>query len=725
MGNSLDGIRSNGSASRKSRTPGISLPGRNPPEAARPAAGTLSGWLADANRRSFVGRAEEVELFLRWLLDEELPLGVLHVYGPGGVGKTTLLREYARIALNAGLPVFQVDGRAVQPSPQGFFQALEQAGWEASRGGLLLLDTYEMLAPLDSWLRESFLPALPQPYRVAIAGRLLPAPEWRTDLVWRELTRIVPLRNLRPEESHALLAALNVPEANHDAILACTYGHPLALVLMADWLALREHAEPLALERAPDAVRLLVERFVRDVPGPRHRQALEVSAHARVTTEALLAEVLGADDSYELFAWLRGLSFMEHGPEGLFPHDLVRDVLEADLRWRNPDGFRRVHRQVRGYAVRRFEESTGLEQQLAFGDLLYMHRHQPLMKPFYEWKAFGTVYVEPATPQDHEQILEMVRRHEGPESGRIAAYWLRRQPQAFLAFRSADPLPIGFIANLRLEDPNPEDLEADPAIRAAWEYVHRYGPLRPGEFIFHHRFKMGREVYHNPLVQNLVAIACSQLWLTSANLAWAFPTEADPDAWEAMFAYLNFHRATEADFEVGGRRYGVFAHDWRAEPPRAWLERMGERELAVDLKPESLAAERPAPLLVLSEPEFAEAVRQALRDYTHPDALAGNPLLRSRLVQDRAGPNPRPEALQALLREAADALAVTPKSEKMTRALAITYFEPAPSQEAAAERLDLPFSTYRYHLRKGIDAVTAWLWQRELYGTEPDLPAGA
>ena len=41
-------------------------------------------------------------------------------------------------------------------------------------------------------------------------------------------------------------------------------------------------------------------------------------------------------------------------------------------------------------------------------------------------------------------------------------------------------------------------------------------------------------------------------------------------------------------------------------------------------------------------------------------------------------------------------------------------FEPAVTQEAAAERL--PFSTYRYHLARGEDRVVEWLWNLELTG---------
>jgi hypothetical protein len=46
-----------------------------------------------------------------------------------------------------------------------------------------------------------------------------------------------------------------------------------------------------------------------------------------------------------------------------------------------------------------------------------------------------------------------------------------------------------------------------------------------------------------------------------------------------------------------------------------------------------------------------------------------------------------------------------------------TYFQPAATQESAAERLGLPFSTYRYHLARGIERMVEWLWTLELRGT--------
>ncbi|GIW52800.1 MAG: hypothetical protein KatS3mg081_2155 [Gemmatimonadales bacterium] len=697
----------------------------------------VSGRLTATRRRFFAGRLAELELFSQALSAKESPFGVLHLFGPGGVGKTTLLREYADLAAEHGRPVYRLDGRDIEPSPQSFLLALSHAidpgappfSLDALADlppAVLMLDTYERLTALDDWLRETFLPALPAHLLVVIAGRQPPAEPWHTDPAWRDLTRIISLRNLRPEESRQLLTMLHVPAMLQEAVLNVAYGHPLALVLLADWVGLgATRAEEISLEHAPDVIRLLMERFLRDVPTDYHRRALEACALARVTSEALLVEVFGEEAAPALFAWLRGLSFIETGPEGIFPHDLVREVLEADLRWRNPEGWRQLYRQVRHHLSRCFWNSSGLAKQRAFFDLIYLQRHHPLMKPFYDWKAMGGAYHEPATTQDHPHILAMVEQHEGADSARIAAYWLQRQPQAFVVYRGPGPQLLGFAANLLLETVTPEDEQADPAVRAIWAFVRRYGPLRPGERIQIARFWMGYEKYQTPLTHNMITLNTVITWLTTPNLAWTFCCTADPPSWEGLFTYINFCRVAEADFEVDGRRYGGFAHDWRAESLPQWREILAERELDMAFRPEPATAPAPPPLVVLSQPEFAEAVRQALRDFARPDRLRTNPLMRSRLLRDRYGPQANTEDLQELIEEAAKIMQGHPKDDKLYQALRRTYLRPAPSQEKAAEMLGLPFSTYRYHLSKGIERATEWLWQQEVYGLTASPPLKA
>ncbi len=70
------------------------------------------------------------------------------------------------------------------------------------------------------------------------------------------------------------------------------------------------------------------------------------------------------------------------------------------------------------------------------------------------------------------------------------------------------------------------------------------------------------------------------------------------------------------------------------------------------------------------------------------------------------------------MQEAVESLQKTPRDAKLYRALYHTYLQPAPTQEQAAELLDLPFSTFRRHLKAGIIRVAQSLWQKELGGLD-------
>ena len=494
-------------------------------------------------------------------------------------------------------------------------------------------------------------------------------------------------------------------------MLSFTHGHPLALSLLAN-LLLSDPSRAFSPERAPDVVRTLLERFVDRVPDPLHWRALAVCAHARVTTEALLADVLAADEAPRLFAWLRGLPFVEQGEHGLFPHDIAREVLDADLRWRDPGTYRDLHARIRDVLVARLRTSRVLEHQSAYFDFLYLARHGSISRAFYDWASFGHLYAEVASPTDHARIVELTRQHEGGASAAIVDYWLGRQPQAFVVFREASQAVAGFAAHLLLDNASPEDVASDPAAAAVWPFVAHHGPLRPGERILYHRFFVGRDGYQDVAIHNMMAMTATLRWLTTPRLAWSFPVVADAEHWEPLFTSIRFPRSAEADFEVGGHHYAVFAHDWRTDPIERWIE----VKTALDATSANQPA-RPdaAPLEVLSYPDFEAAVRQALRDLHRP-ALATNPLMRSRLAFAHAGGAPTVATLRALIEQAATELrgAAGRRGEKLYRVVDCTYLAPAATQELAAERLGLPFNTYRYQLSAAVKRIAGMLWEREL-----------
>ena len=138
-----------------------------------------------------MGRSAEIELF-RAALDDAIdpPFSVLHVHGPGGVGKTSLLQALGVIAAGAGATVARLDGRDLDPSPVSVLEALEETlaiptgdgpiGLPEGGGRLVLLvDAYEHMTALDHWFRARLIPRLPASAIVVIAGRDAPTRAWR------------------------------------------------------------------------------------------------------------------------------------------------------------------------------------------------------------------------------------------------------------------------------------------------------------------------------------------------------------------------------------------------------------------------------------------------------------------------------------------------------------------------------------------------------------------
>lgn len=680
-----------------------------------------------ARRSRLIKRVAECELFQSAITADELPFYVLYILGPGGVGKTTLLHEFAQLASAAQVAHVYLDGRNLEPAPDFFMVNLQQALGltppttplqyveTLTKRFVLLIDTYELLGGLDRWLREEFLPQLPSHVLVVLASRNPPAIEWRADPGWRQLLRVLPVRNLTPDESRLFLEQRQIPTDQHAVILAFTRGHPLALALIAD--AFAQHPTMVFQPaEAPDIIAPLLERFIQGAPTPEHRSALEACAIVRLTTEPLLATLLELADAHDLFTWLRSLSFIESEWRGLFPHDLAREAIIADLRWRNPARYTHLYQRARAYYLAQLTQNDSVVQQQALSDYVYLDRDNPLVRSYFSWQESGAIFTDTLRPTDHRALLAMIEQYEGVVAARLAAHWLSRQPTGVKVLRDALGAPQGMLLLLALDQETVDSRAIDPATASVWRYLETTAPLRAGERATLARFWLARTSYQDVSpIQSRIFLYLVQHALTTPGLAYTLIACADPDFWRNVFTYINFARHQEADFTVGDRRYGVYGHDWRVLPAMAWLQMVGERE-APALAPLS-ASPSPVTYTVLGEDEFAAAVREALRTFNEPGALSRNLLLGTRLVIKQAGAHSsttqRAAALKALIQEALTELQAAPREIKLYRALHHTYLQPAVTQEQAAELLDLPFSTYRRHLSAGIAYLVAWLQQKE------------
>lgn len=672
----------------------------------------------------FVGRVDELGVFDVLLQAGSAPGPVaLLVTGAAGMGKTTLLRHMEATARVGGHATDWLDA-ADLASAEALADACTEAcarlaaSPEAASQQPALWFVDGLPTALVTPLFERVFPRLPDSVRLVASSIDVP-PLWQADPVLRRLVRALPLGPLSPDDSRALLRVRGAPEASHDAILGFAYGHPLALALAADVAAL-DPALRLSPLDTPDLIGALAERFVRDIPDDA-REAVTALALVRTLDEPLLAALLGTDDARERFAWLRHLAVTQQHGSGIALHPLVQDVLAQDARWRDPDRYEALHARARRVYARRLAGAAHGDFASLLADYLFLLRDNPLVRPFFDQLVRpmrgGTAprwRERPATAADTDALVAMTERHEGPESAAWARRWLAAMPNAAHVYEDLSgeaPRVAGFLLPLALTASTPR--HGDPAAEAAWAVAEAVAPLRPHEHALLFRFWMADETYQSVSpVQALIFVETVRQYM-APGLAMSFLPVAHHGFWDLVMAVVGFDRIGDADFVVDGRSFHVFGHDWRRVTPERWLERISQFGLRA--APPPLAA----PRRLLSRADFDAAVDAALRCARRPDQLAATDLADTRLVT--AGGD-RGQALQTLLRESIEAMRAVPRTRPLANALDASFFSDIPTQERMAEHLGLPFSTYRRHRRRGVEALADALWERE--SQAPARPAG-
>lgn len=655
------------------------------------------GDLLDAARRQrFVGRERELASFDAALAGHA-PTRVLLVHGQGGIGKTTLLTEFRARAALTGRPVVHLDGRDLDPSPEGLAAAAT-----APPTAVLLIDGYEQLTPIDSWVRNDLVPGLGADTVVVLAGRDSPASPWRTDPGWRQLVAVHRLDHFDPDESGRLLEDAGVAAEDRSHLVGLGRGHPLAMALLAD-LATSGLA-PHTLADAPDLMAALLESFVRDAPSEAHLTGLATCVIAWLTTEDLLNCVVGAD-APAVWHWLARRPFITTGPRGLTIHDLARDVLDAEFERRAPERYHHYHRTIHRYAVAGLRNATGVDRQVHAQRLLFLLRNSPLAGAFSALRARGSALVVPGRRDEHDQVASIVDRFEGPLSADLSRSWLKDQPENLSVVRVADRV-AGFAYHVF--SPSGSAMETqDPVVRACLAHVSGNAPTRPGELVHIARFVGGADAgQRDPYAVLAAGASCTVEWLTRP-LAWTFCVFVDRDYWAPLFEHAAFSPLVALD--VGGVPHFAYGIDWRRFPIDRWLSFMQERGHSGGSGPPPAALLCPPPL---DRASFDAAVREALRTLHRPDQLGASPLMGSTLAASPTGASAA--QLRATLEAAVACLAKEPKGDQLRAVLDRTYLRPAPTREAAAEVLDLPFSTYRRYLARALEQLTDLLWMVEI-----------
>lgn len=537
---------------------------------------------ARAEKR-FVGRDFELAELGHALAAEPGGIQLCFIHGPGGIGKTTLLERLKGDATRAGIVCAAIDASALAPTPTAMLAAiaedlaltettvtLQDIGPAMTRSDcrLLLINSFDAMGEASGWVREKLLPALPGEVRIVVAGRNAPDTFWTAHPLWSEAMRSIRLSSLSREESSLLLEGHAVGKAAHEAILELSHGHPLALVLLA--AEMQKHGRiPSSLGH--DVVRELVKRCVSDAPTPLHRRALEVAARARTTTVALLADVVDPPLASVLFDWLSEQCYMNLGARGLSPHDLVRDVVDEDLRWRDPEGSRELDGALNRCLLRQLRDGRH-DSQTAM-ELQFLERSSAVMKRYFDFGALGSVSIGPAIATDRDGISRLRDAGLPPEEKEMFDLWSGHPAARMFVARRPNGSVCGVTLILEMDRVDDVTAGRDPIVSAVRRSLSR--PLRGVNGVsLMSRFTLpeGDRREASPAM-NALQICHLVHWATEQDLQFWVIVAHYPDHFAPLLAEMHFDRLPGCDRTFGEMPVGCFVHDWKSEPWLAWRDR--------------------------------------------------------------------------------------------------------------------------------------------------------
>src|SRR5215831_6492301 len=403
---------------------------------------------------SFVGRTEELDLLMQ-TLQPEGPL-VVHLHGIAGSGKSTLLDVFAQRARAAGATIVRFDCRSIEPTETGFLSELaaatggtpgtpEEIAIRLGQVGtrvVVALDTYEVFRLMDSWLRQIFVPLLPDNVRLVLCGREEPLTAWFSAAGWHGLFKAIRLDCLDTRSALEYLSRAGVPPEEAKSLEGVCRGLPLALTLAAS-LQSSERTTALSTGVGQRIVEELSRLYISDVTDPQTRRVLEAACVVRRVTVPLLGAMCPDASPQDAQERIRALPFVQADKDGLHIHDAVREALASTLRAQNPQKHRAYRRAAYHHFMSGLRTAAKPDLWRFVADLLYLLENPVIREAFFPTGA-QEYAVEPAQPRDETAIVEIISGHEGPTMRRSLIQWWSRTPEAFVVTRNRKGIVEGF-----------------------------------------------------------------------------------------------------------------------------------------------------------------------------------------------------------------------------------------------------------------------------------------
>uniref|UniRef100_A0A7C1K3Q5 Orc1-like AAA ATPase domain-containing protein n=1 Tax=Thermomicrobium roseum TaxID=500 RepID=A0A7C1K3Q5_THERO len=654
----------------------------------------------------FVDREAELAQLVAFLAGPA-PVGTVAVTGPPGIGKSALLREFVRCCAELGVPSALVD-QAVQRTPEEIAayaaqqfalpgRTLEEL-FAANGRRVLLLDHYEPGHELDAALRAAQLAGSGE-LLLVLAMRQLPPASWLQDADWSALLHVVRLEALSRPAALSYCTRAGIAGDTAERITEVAAGHPLTLTLLVQRAVTRadglSHAALLEVAEA-------VLRSAMNTPESDRGAALEIAALAGVASEGTLRAVLEDGDPGALFRWLCVQPITVVTPHGLAVREPFGSFLIDSLVWRDPERVVQLRAQLRAAsidALRRGSSVVRLPHLLRL--LALADERGAFRRALVAGLARG---LEVGVLRRDEQGAALAMVPVAPMRALLDG-WLTHGLALCRGIRDGAGRLLAWTTTLPLDAPawgtTSDSMALLTALRQAMH-------VRSGERAVVHLTWITPSEKDSP--ESLVALAMALHWeraLLMPQLA-VCGFLSDEATVNRATVWDVFHiQAVRSQW--AGMPFVLGVRDWRRRSITEWLAQPDVSEEDAEIVLQGDALDRSL---------FAVAVVQALRDVSRPERLRGNPLLSSRVVARLAGAGAsepqRIHALRQLLERAIAELGLRPQYRRWQLVAESAYLRPIESQERMAERLGIPFSTYRRYLKSATEWIVEYLWQLEV-----------
>ncbi|RIX47265.1 ATP-binding protein [Paenibacillus nanensis] len=677
--------------------------------------------LLSSERGQFVGRSAELEM-IRAHSAGDSRRQWLHFYGPGGIGKSTLLRQadtgavkLHRYELDGGSGVRQKEEMLAQLSEQlrhagesvhesdGWPEMVEIINRRAARDGcgiFLLIDTFENLRSVEDWL-IGLLEQLEADIRIVSAGRHPLSGGWLRS-GWTSFAREVPLAALPPSEVERYASRRGITEsASLSRLVQFSGGIPLAMALAAE--VMLRTGDPGQFDRTEHGrlIEVLMVELLRDLP-PSVQSLIEAaSVYWRFNEERLIA-ALNTEILTDAFRDLVQLPFVIRSENEWMLHDTVRAWALEDLIQRKPNTYEQMRRRALAQLLEEERLRPHLQKKL-YIDKMNLHEH-PFVRSTFFSGHLNLVELRECQQSDLptiERLYLHYLRHSLPTgAAENHMAWLLRPvweeaPSSFVTFWQDDEM-IAFYAMVPLQERILELFRQEPLLKP---FVQNWKPVPNAYFLSFmgmvpeieiktRSYFLNMIIHHFGAADWLLDFTCLQEW---------FP----------VFEYCGFERAEWAEARTPlGTEYRAFALDLTQEDFLAKLDRL------LTQAPNALDPEPPAPAASPDLPALKGLLRQ-WHSLPHSPAAAEQ---FARLFPHRK-PAAGQEAGQLARQELSSAMERMQKGNRREmlwgKMLKYAYTGESLPHERVAERLNLSMATYYRYLNKALTRLYQLLSERQ------------